>query len=80
MQYVEVAQGALLDMESERLRNSLLAAISHDLRTPLTSLVGLFESLALSSPRLSALQLDMQWQSLEEVVGSALRVRALLLT
>jgi two-component system sensor histidine kinase KdpD len=27
-------------MESERLRNSLLAAMSHDLRTPLTSLVG----------------------------------------
>ena len=78
--YVEVAQGALLDMESERLRNPLLAAISHDLRTPLTSLVGLFESLALSSPRLSALQLDMQWQSLEEVVGSVSRARALLLT
>jgi two-component system sensor histidine kinase KdpD len=27
-------------MESERLRNSLLSAISHDLRTPLTSIVG----------------------------------------
>ena len=32
---------ALVQMESERLRNSLLAAISHDLRTPLTALVGL---------------------------------------
>ena len=32
-------------MESERLRNSLLAAISHDLRTPLSALVGLAESL-----------------------------------
>jgi two-component system sensor histidine kinase KdpD len=43
--------GALVQMESERLRNSLLAALSHDLRTPLTSLVGLSEALALSRPR-----------------------------
>ncbi|MBB5367973.1 MULTISPECIES: DUF4118 domain-containing protein [unclassified Janthinobacterium] len=104
--YIDVAQGALVQMESERLRNSLLAALSHDLRTPLTSLVGLAESLALSRPALSSAQLDMarslqsetvrmsalvanlldmariesgqvrlnlQWQALEEVVGSALR-------
>ena len=32
-------------MESERLRNTLLAAISHDVRTPLTALIGLAESL-----------------------------------
>ena len=38
-------------MESERLRNSLLSAISHDLRTPLAALVGLAETLALSQPR-----------------------------
>jgi len=38
--YVEIAQDALVNMESERLRNSLLSAISHDLRTPLTSIVG----------------------------------------
>jgi two-component system sensor histidine kinase KdpD len=38
-------------MESERLRNSLLAALSHDLRTPLTSLVGLSEALAGRSRR-----------------------------
>jgi len=57
--YVEVAQQALVSMESERLRNSLLAALSHDLRTPLTSLVGLSESLAGSRPPLSAQQLDM---------------------
>ena len=31
-------------MESERLRNSLLAAISHDLRTPLAALLGLAEA------------------------------------
>ena len=104
--YIEVAQGALVHMESERLRNSLLAALSHDLRTPLTSLVGLSESLTRSQPPLTPSQwqlaralhdetlrmsnlvsnlldmariqsgkveLNLQWQPLEEVVGSALR-------
>jgi two-component system sensor histidine kinase KdpD len=103
--YVGIAQDALLKMESERLRNSLLAALSHDLRTPLTVLVGLAESLALTTPKLSSAQqetaqaiqdearrmstmvsnlldmariesgevtLNLQWQSLEEVVGAAL--------
>ncbi|NRR33218.1 two-component system sensor histidine kinase KdbD [Oxalobacteraceae bacterium] len=107
--YIEVAQGALISMESERLRNSLLAALSHDLRTPLTSLVGLSESLAGSRPALAPAQLEtatalhdealrmsalvanlldmariqsgeikfnLQWQPLEEVVGSALRASA----
>jgi two-component system sensor histidine kinase KdpD len=104
--YIEVAQGALIRIESERLRNSLLAALSHDLRTPLTSLVALAESLAVSAPPLSEHQrqmtqalreeatrmstlvanlldmariqsgevrLNLQWQPIEEVVGSALR-------
>jgi two-component system sensor histidine kinase KdpD len=56
--YVGVAQNALLKMESERLRNSLLAALSHDLRTPLTVLVGLAESLTLTAPKLSAAQAE----------------------
>jgi two-component system sensor histidine kinase KdpD len=56
--YVGVAQDALLKMESERLRNSLLAALSHDLRTPLTVLVGLADSLALTAPKLSDAQLE----------------------
>ncbi len=105
MHYVEVAQSTLLQMESERLRNSLLAAISHDLRTPLSVLVGLAESIQLTQPpptdaqarlagtlkeealrmsvkvgklldmaRLQAgrVQLNRQWQPLEEIVGSAL--------
>ena len=44
--FVTVAQRTLVDMESERLRNSVLQALSHDLRTPLTALVGLSETLA----------------------------------
>jgi two-component system sensor histidine kinase KdpD len=104
--YVEIAQQALVDMESERLRNALLAAISHDVRTPLTALIGLAESLAASQPHLSAAQaenaqaladqarelgalvnnllemarlqsgnvsLRLEWQSVEEAVGVALR-------
>ncbi|GAB3403034.1 two-component system sensor histidine kinase KdpD [Massilia agilis] len=104
--YIDVAQDALIRIESERLRNSLLAALSHDLRTPLTSLVALAESLAVSAPSLSEQQrqmtqalrdeatrmstmvsnlldmariqsgevkLNLQWQPIEEVVGSALR-------
>ena len=54
--YIDVAQDALVRMESERLRNSLLAAVSHDLRTPLTALIGLSESLVRSKPPLAPSQ------------------------
>ena len=43
--YVDIAQQAVVQMESERLKSTLLAAISHDVRTPLTALIGLAESL-----------------------------------
>ena len=56
--YIEVAQAALVNMESERLRNSLLAALSHDLRTPLTALVGLSESLVRADPPLAPAEHD----------------------
>ena len=47
---------ALLRIESERLRNSLLSALSHDLRTPLAALMGLAESLTLTKPSLAGAQ------------------------
>ncbi|MBP0597491.1 sensor histidine kinase KdpD [Herbaspirillum sp. LeCh32-8] len=108
LHYAEVAQDALVTMESERLRNSLLSAISHDLRTPLTSLVGSADVLAanarldddaramartiseqsqkmvglmnnlLDMARLQAgaVTLNRQWNALEEVIGSSLRLLA----
>ncbi|MFT3930140.1 MAG: two-component system sensor histidine kinase KdpD [Spongiibacteraceae bacterium] len=57
--YVDIAQKTTVQIESERLRNSLLSALSHDLRTPLTSVLGLAEYLSLSKPNLSAEQHDV---------------------
>ncbi|MFJ2366342.1 two-component system sensor histidine kinase KdpD [Pseudomonas sp. NPDC087697] len=51
--YIHVAQDTTVQMESERLRNSLLSAISHDLRTPLSVMVGLAEALKLTRPPLT---------------------------
>ncbi|HEY4298847.1 MAG TPA: DUF4118 domain-containing protein [Paraburkholderia sp.] len=43
--FVEIAQDTLVRMEGERFRNALLAAVSHDLKTPLTAIRGLAETL-----------------------------------
>ncbi len=48
------AQTAQLKIETEQLRNSLLSAISHDLRTPLAAIVGASSSLVHDSERLNA--------------------------
>jgi two-component system sensor histidine kinase KdpD len=66
--YVEVAQDATVKMESERLRAALLSAVSHDLRTPLTVLVGMADSLALAQPPLP---------EVHRAAASALRDQAL---
>lgn len=101
------AEQARLAAERERLRNALLSALSHDLRTPLTVLSGQAENLAvelagagsplatqagdirqqvLATTRLVNNLLDMArlqsggfiihsaWQSLEEMIGGALRL------
>jgi len=103
--YVDVAQSTTVQIESERLRNSLLSALSHDLRTPLTTLMGNTEYLTLTKPELSVEQkklahdihdealrmtalvnnlldmgrlqagevkLNLQWQPLEDIIGTAL--------
>jgi two-component system sensor histidine kinase KdpD len=44
-QLAEDAQHAQVQVETERLRNSLLSSVSHDLRTPLTIITGATSSL-----------------------------------
>jgi two-component system, OmpR family, sensor histidine kinase KdpD len=71
--YIEVAQKSTVQIESERLRNSLLSAISHDLRTPLASLVGLADTLDLTQPPPTGQQREIA----TSIRQSALRMNAL---
>jgi len=66
--YVAVAQSTTVQMETERLRNSLLSAISHDLRTPLSALVGLADSMSLTQPPPSGQQLEIANSMREETL------------
>lgn len=95
------SQEARVQAESEKMRNALLSSISHDLRTPLTSIAGAASSLRdgngdekqlaetiyeesirlnlqvqnlLDMTRLQSgnVPLNPGWQSLEELVGTAL--------
>ncbi len=103
----ERSQRAELESEAEKLRSSLLSAVSHDLRTPLAAIAGaassldaninrgsieeanhkLLETIVDESKRLTRLvenllhmtrlssgkvQINRQWQPVEEVIGSAL--------
>lgn len=58
LHYVDVAKATELKMLTERLRSSILSALSHDLRTPLTAMVGLADSLSLIKPPLPAQALE----------------------
>ncbi len=71
--YIDVAQKSTVQIETERLRNSLLSAISHDLRTPLAAMVGLADTLAMTPPPLPAAQALVATAIRE----SALRMKAM---
>ncbi|MEO6973345.1 MAG: DUF4118 domain-containing protein [Rhodoferax sp.] len=75
--YVDVAQEALVQMESERLRNALLSAISHDVRTPLTALIGLAESLQQSLSASQSPTVQQQAQTAQAITGQARQLNAL---
>jgi len=59
VRYLEAAQQARLDTESERMRNTLLGAVSHDLRTPLAAIQGAASSLLLPEQLPEETRLDM---------------------
>jgi two-component system sensor histidine kinase KdpD len=54
-----VAKRIELEVASERLRSSILSALSHDVRTPLTALVGLADALSRSKPALPEQQHEL---------------------
>lgn len=59
LHFVNVAHQTQLEMNDERLRGSILSALSHDIRTPLTSLFGLADTLTLMQPPLPGQAKDM---------------------
>ncbi len=52
LHYADAAQRGELQVAAERLRTSILSSLSHDLRTPLTTLVGLADTLVHRQPAL----------------------------
>lgn len=83
LRYMEIAQATHMQAEAERLRHSILASLSHDLRTPLAGLVGLADTLALAQPPLpaphdeTARALRDQASSLAEMVNNLLELARL---
>lgn len=72
--YGEEAEEARMHVEAERLRNSLLSAVSHDLRTPLAIIVGASSSLAESK---SLLDEKARGELTQVVYDESIRMRDL---
>jgi two-component system, OmpR family, sensor histidine kinase KdpD len=68
-QLAEEAQNAEVRVETERLRNSLLSSVSHDLRTPLAAITGAVSTILQDGARLdSGTQRDLL-ESVHEEAG-----------
>lgn len=80
---VASAEWARLQAASDKLRASVLSALSHDLRTPLTALVATADSLALgkippgTSPQETAAIIRDQARSMEHLLGNLLEMARL---
>jgi two-component system, OmpR family, sensor histidine kinase KdpD len=70
----EETQAAQVRIETERLRNSLLSSVSHDLRTPLAAITGAVSTLLQDGSRLEA---RIQRELLESVREEAERLNRL---
>ncbi len=79
--FVEIAQQTQVAMEGERMRNTLLSAVSHDLRTPLTTILGAAEvgqRHVPPGPGLDMLrQILRQAQSMQQLVDNLLAMARL---
>lgn len=69
VRYADVARDATLKAETEQLRSSILTALSHDIRTPLTTVIGLADTLTRSlrkfDPAERELLLELHGQALQ---------------
>lgn len=79
--FVEVAQQTQIAMEGERMRNTLLSAVSHDLRTPLTGILGAAQAALPHAPQGPVqhmlVQIRNQAQALQQLVDNLLAMARL---
>ena len=79
--FVEVAQQTQVAMEGERMRNTLLSTVSHDLRTPLTGILGAAQAALPHAPQGPAqdmlVQIRNQAQAMQQLVDNLLAMARL---
>lgn len=79
--FVDVAQQTQIAMEGERMRNTLLSAVSHDLRTPLTGILGAAQAALPHAPQgpvhSMLVQIRNQAQALQQLVDNLLAMARL---